>query len=832
MKYISCNREIVLVLLNIFISSLLLAQSPYRIEMPVSSSKAHITGFLKMGTNISLFGNSLSYNESYLIRNGKPWFPVMGEFHFSRVPVQHWEEELLKMKSCGIQIISTYVMWNFIENTEGTFNWTGNNDLRKFLSICDKLHLYVWLRPGPWVHAEVRNGGLPDWVVHSQVSSRTIDTVFLRYVDDYFRQIALECSGFWFKQDGPVIGVQIENELVFKKEPAYAYMKVLKEIAVRAGIDVPYYSAFAQGPDTQNEFLYTIGSYPDSPWNLGTQKLIKPVFFIRPLEADRDIGSDLFGMVDGKVRNTYPKLGAEIGGGMQKTYHRRTKIYADDIVSNVLTKLAGGLNGVGYYMFHGGVNPVCATTMQESRQTNYPNDLPLINYDFQAPLGAMGNMNKTYKNLKLLNLFLDDFGGSLVQMTASFPAVRKESPLSIDTVQCSLRTNNGHGFIFLNNYQRYVHQPEVKNFQLKIINRDHEEPIPAKPVTFKADSYAIWPYHLLIGDILIDYATAQPLCCIRQKDELDYFFVSNGQTEFCMEANTTAYCKPLRNCSLNKFGLKNFVHCPSGETAVFDMTATTGQHVRCIVLPKEEALNAYKVNVNGKEVLVITEGFVYYNDGKVHIQNTGSKHKNNSLTVYPDLPLKPLQNEITLRKVKAAFPFTQYKIEVIRNQSEKVIVKEDQTTLNPDAFFYKDSVLKEYMKSKYFKLSQRGPLYQYHFHDLPEQKKYMIQYNLPTDNVVKSWQMQFDYLGDIMAIYDSGKLVYDQFNYDGRCVFSPDYLLNKNGGNLLLQLLPGYKGMDIFWEKSMKLGRKPYPAKAILKSVSLIPLYDFEFENK
>ncbi|MFE1886672.1 hypothetical protein ACFW7O_44780, partial [Streptomyces diastatochromogenes] len=36
-----------------------------------------------------------------LTRGGRPWFPVSGEFHYSRYPADRWEEELLKMKAGG-----------------------------------------------------------------------------------------------------------------------------------------------------------------------------------------------------------------------------------------------------------------------------------------------------------------------------------------------------------------------------------------------------------------------------------------------------------------------------------------------------------------------------------------------------------------------------------------------------------------------------------------------------------------------------------------------------------------------------------------------------------
>ena len=37
--------------------------------------------------------------------DGKPWFPVMGEMHYSRYREDLWEESLRKMKAAGVQNI-------------------------------------------------------------------------------------------------------------------------------------------------------------------------------------------------------------------------------------------------------------------------------------------------------------------------------------------------------------------------------------------------------------------------------------------------------------------------------------------------------------------------------------------------------------------------------------------------------------------------------------------------------------------------------------------------------------------------------------------------------
>ncbi len=68
------------------------------------------TGYFHLG-GVSKSGNSLSVNSRYVVKNSQPWLPVMGEFHFARYPEAYWEEEILKMKAGGVQVVSTYIFW-------------------------------------------------------------------------------------------------------------------------------------------------------------------------------------------------------------------------------------------------------------------------------------------------------------------------------------------------------------------------------------------------------------------------------------------------------------------------------------------------------------------------------------------------------------------------------------------------------------------------------------------------------------------------------------------------------------------------------------------------
>ena len=131
----------------------------------------------------------------WLTRGGRPWFPVSGEFHYSRYPAGEWEEELLKMKAGGVTAVATYVIWIHHEEIEGRVRFDGDRDLRRFAELCARHGLDFIPRIGPWSHAEVRNGGLPDWVLARDCAPRTDDPAYLDAVRPWFAAIARAAAG-------------------------------------------------------------------------------------------------------------------------------------------------------------------------------------------------------------------------------------------------------------------------------------------------------------------------------------------------------------------------------------------------------------------------------------------------------------------------------------------------------------------------------------------------------------------------------------------------------------------------------------------------------------
>src|ERR1035437_2127778 len=117
-----------------FVLSAQSVPAPFLIEATTPAA-APETGFLRMG-GLSPADGQLAVDSRSLTLNGKPWLPVMGEFHYARYPEKYWREELLKMKAGGVQVVATYIFWIHHEEIEGQFDWSGQRDLRHFVELC------------------------------------------------------------------------------------------------------------------------------------------------------------------------------------------------------------------------------------------------------------------------------------------------------------------------------------------------------------------------------------------------------------------------------------------------------------------------------------------------------------------------------------------------------------------------------------------------------------------------------------------------------------------------------------------------------------------------
>ena len=128
------------------------------------------------------------------------------------MPSAYWKDRLERMYGAGLNTIQTYVPWNFHETVPGVFDFEGDKDLEYFLKTAQDTGLLVVLRPGPYIDAEWDMGGLPSWLLTENVTLRTSDPVYLKYVDRWMSVLLPKIYALLYENGGPIITVQVENE--------------------------------------------------------------------------------------------------------------------------------------------------------------------------------------------------------------------------------------------------------------------------------------------------------------------------------------------------------------------------------------------------------------------------------------------------------------------------------------------------------------------------------------------------------------------------------------------------------------------------------------------
>lgn len=475
-------------------------------------------------------GEEINVTSRYFTRNGKPWIGVMGEFHFSRYSRENWHRELAKMKAGGITIVSTYLFWIYHEEIEGKMDFGGDNDIRAFIEECKDVGLDVVIRIGPWAHGECRNGAFPDWLLKKDYKLRDNNKEYLAVVKKWYQSIYNEVKGLFYKDGGNIIAVQIENEFVDNAE----HLAKLKEIAVECGFIAPIYTVTgwnsASGAKIPvDEVVPVFGGYCEAPWENHMNRLSpSPHYFFNRMRNDSAIGTDLIAKTQSDgwqlPYERYPFATCELGGGIEVTHHRRPIIKPMDIYAVSLVKLGDGNNLVGYYMYHGGTNKIGElSTFNETKATGYPNDYPILSYDFQAPLSEYGEVREQYGLLNMLHMFVNDFGEEFAPMIAVDSANSVEAD-DTNSLRYGMRTNGKSGFVFVNHYQRLTELADIENAVISAGN------VEFPPIDVKGEVSFFMPFNMKMGDSVLEYATAQPLC----KCDDTYFFaeIPNIKAEY------------------------------------------------------------------------------------------------------------------------------------------------------------------------------------------------------------------------------------------------------------------------------------------------------------
>lgn len=652
MSFISLKmRKEIAVLLGFFITFTAQSQTTYRINIDQPEIEI-LRDHLDLGGK-NPAGERITVNSYYIEKDGRPFYPVIGEFHYSRFPSEYWEEEILKMKAGCINVISTYVFWNIHERKEGNFDWTGDLNIRKFLELIKKHNLYVIVRLGPFCHGEIRNGGIPDWLYGRTFEIRSNDPEYLNLVDTLYSQVADQMKGLLYKDGGPVIGVQLENEYQHSAAPWEFYypgskveytvadrdaaltheqitvadgknpwseygkrhMANLKEIAKKNGIDVPIYTATGWGNATivEKSSIPVTAGYAYPFWEDS-----KPsgFYLFRDIKNNPDYSPVSYNT------DLYPSNSAEIGPGIQIKYSRRPIVPYESVNPLMVRIIGSGSNGIGYYMYHGGSTP----QFDGKFYNEQANGLPRVNYDFQAPIGQYGQVCYHFKHLRMLHMFLDAYGEMLAPMKTVLPETNADiTPDNIETLRYAVRSYGESGFLFIINFQDHIEGEAIKDVSARVETKNETISFPATgSFNIPKAASAIFPFNMNLGKITIKSATVQPLTVLH-KNNADYYIFSsvNGiepELNFSLENSISK----LKNASIRRYGSLKTVKANSADPFSF-----VANGVNFLVIPQEMAENALKIN----EELYISDALILEDINNLQLI---SRNSENILYIFPE----------------------------------------------------------------------------------------------------------------------------------------------------------------------------------------------------
>ncbi len=394
-------------------------------------------------------------------------------------------------------------------------------------------------------------------------------------------------------------------------------MMKLKELAVKAGLNAPLYTATAWGhaPVPTGEFLPTWGCY---------------AFLGNGGPSDSSTFCEGRDNLPEKCIGGYPFAFCELGGGSPMQNGWRPIVPPASVEVALFTRVACGGNLTGIYMYHGGSNP-----LGKHGPLNVHAGLPTISYDFQAPIGEYGRLKPAYYQIRPFQQFLREFPDLLAPAVSVLPD-KYVAPDDTNDLRYMARINGDAGFLFLNNYQDKLLLPDRANVKVALKLKSETIIIPDcdSGLRLKSSVMAALPFNLNLSGVRLKYATAQLMSKVEGQGERTYvFFAPIGmQTDFVFDATTVRGIQG--EPSSRSFDKIRVSVGEPGTGAVFKIAPINGPPFSIITLTRHQAEHCLKVeNLWDAARLVLSEDDVIGEGKTLRVSSLGNEHL--SFAIFP-----------------------------------------------------------------------------------------------------------------------------------------------------------------------------------------------------
>ncbi|MCM6776548.1 beta-galactosidase [Nocardia sp. CDC159] len=356
-----------------------------------------LTGTASSSPASAAAGRSFGFapDGSAFLLDGKPFQIRSGEMHPARIPVRYWRHRIRMAKAMGMNTIALYVMWNYVEERPGVFDFTTDRrDIEAFVRLCQAEDMWVLLRPGPYVCGEWDLGGLPAYLLSNPDIQLRVnafrDPRYMSAVRRYIDRLIPRVEPLLIGNGGPILMIQIENEYGSYGNDAQ-YLTQLRQLWIDGGITGPFYTEDGLDQVRTNRTIVPGGAIALSGGNAAAIAQARKEFPDVPTMAGEVYPGWLTHWGDPAFQGGDVDISADL------------KAFMDQGLSFNIYVIHGGTN----FGFYAGANA-------DNRSGHYQPDI--TSYDYSAPITEQGAATRRYHAYRAL------LGGYLATSLPDIPA--------------------------------------------------------------------------------------------------------------------------------------------------------------------------------------------------------------------------------------------------------------------------------------------------------------------------------------------------------------------------------------------------------------------------